>query len=243
MSDHDHAHAHSSHGHSHDYASANREFFDKEAHNTDDRPSHVAITKTIISAMREEYPDLFNEDTTTVLDYACGTGVFSRELCQYIKSVVGVDISSGSVDVYNTRASNQGLTPEEMKAICAELKGNAQELDGAKFDIAVCSMSYHHFADVDAITRTLAFFLKPGGSLLVADVMADEKHQDEEKPPEIFPEHVRHVVAHHGGFDEAEMRRIFEGAGLGQFQFKKGVPGKMHSKNVRLFVARGVKPA
>ncbi|EMD34311.1 hypothetical protein CERSUDRAFT_107518 [Gelatoporia subvermispora B] len=193
--------------------------------------------------MLEEHPDLFNEETTTVLDYACGTGVFSRELCQHVQSIVGVDISSGSVDKYNTRASNQGLVPEEMKAVCVELKGEARELNGAKFDLVVCSMSYHHFADVDAVTRTLTYFLKPGGSLLVADVMAKEEDMEKDKSLEIFPEHVQHVVAHHGGFDEAKMRRTFEGAGLEHFGFKKGVPGKMHGKNVHLFVARGVKQA
>ena len=39
------------------------------------------------------------------------------------------------VDQYNTRVSNQGIPPEEMRAICLELKGTGDELDGTKFDI------------------------------------------------------------------------------------------------------------
>lgn len=66
-------------------------------------------------------------------------GAFSRELCQYVKSIVGVDISPNAVDEYNRRVSNQGITPEEMKAVCTTLKGTDDELDGTKFDVvAVC---------------------------------------------------------------------------------------------------------
>ena len=66
-------------------------------------------------------------------------GLVSQQLCQYVKSVVGVDISQASVDLYNTQASNQGLGPEEMRAVCTELKGEPDELNGLKFDIIVVS--------------------------------------------------------------------------------------------------------
>lgn len=63
----------------------------------------------------------------------------SQQLCQYVKSVVGVDISQASVDLYNAQAANQGLEPEEMRAVCTELKGEPGELSGIKFDVIVVS--------------------------------------------------------------------------------------------------------
>ena len=39
----------------------------------------------------------------------------------------------------STQASNQGLAPEEMRAVCTELKGEPDELSGLKFDIIVVS--------------------------------------------------------------------------------------------------------
>lgn len=36
-----------------------------------------------------------------------------------------------------SRVSNQGIPPEEMSAVCAELKGQEGELDGLKFDVVV----------------------------------------------------------------------------------------------------------
>ncbi len=50
-------------------------------------------------------------------------GMVSRQMAPYAKQIVGVDISQGLVDEFNLRAKNQGLNPDEMKAICVQLKG------------------------------------------------------------------------------------------------------------------------
>ena len=74
------------------------------------------------------------------------TGAFSRGLCQYVKSIVGVDISQNAVDEYNRRVTNQGLLPEEMKAVCATLKGTDDELDGMKFDVVAVNTVFAPYA-------------------------------------------------------------------------------------------------
>lgn len=71
--------------------------------------------------------------------FSCLSGLISRELAPYAKSIVGIDISQSMVDCYNRKVFNQGIPPEEMKAVCAELRGEAEELGGLKFDvITVC---------------------------------------------------------------------------------------------------------
>lgn len=35
-------------------------------------------------------------------------------------------------------------------------------------------MAYHHFVSIDDITKTLLFFLKPGGTLLIADLVRSQ---------------------------------------------------------------------
>ena len=67
--------------------------------------------------------------------------MISRELAPYAKSIVGVDISQIMVDHYNQKVSDQGILPEEMKAVCTELKGGEEELDGLKFDVITVSRS------------------------------------------------------------------------------------------------------
>jgi len=149
---------------------------------------------------------------------------------------VGVDISEAMVKQYNRRVEDQGIPPEEMQAFCTELKGTAEELDGVKFDVIVCASAYHHFESIEDVTRTLAFFLKPGGSLMVSDIL---KPSNED---EVFQHGSHaHIVAHKGGFKEADMRKAFDAAELQDMSFDKVTSGGKHGRNIDFFLAKGVK--
>jgi predicted TPR repeat methyltransferase len=63
-------------------------------------------------------------------------GQVSRALAPYVAQLVGVDISPRMVEVYNTRASTQGLEPHEMRAV-----SSLAELQQQRFDLAVVSHS------------------------------------------------------------------------------------------------------
>ncbi|OSD02116.1 S-adenosyl-L-methionine-dependent methyltransferase [Trametes coccinea BRFM310] len=231
----------------HDFAAANRTYFDEHARGCSGGDHHRhhhhgeearKLGRRNVAAMRSAYPLLFDEDTTEVLDYACGVGMLSQALCPHVKSIVGVDISQASVDQYNANASNQGLTPDEMKAVCTELRGEAGELDDAKFDVVVCCASYHHFPSIEQTTRVLAHFLKPGGSLLVTDIRAAPDGRV------LFKETHHHIVPHKHGFTEDMIRTAFDGTGLINFEMKDAFKAKMTAtgEDTMWFVARGVKP-
>lgn len=231
-----HIHGHQGHEHNHNFSSANEAFFNDQAETYDNKPQAQEFARRISKAVRETYPSLWDEDQTTLLDYACGPGLTSRELCPYVKSVVGVDISQGMVDRYNLRVANQGIPPEEMKAVKVELKGDGTELDGAKFDIIICIAGYHHFASVDETTRILSSFLKPGGSLLIADVFNDGSGKE---PMGDFG----HVAPHTAGFTEEEMKKLVEGAGLEDFKFTIAIPdARMLDNKLQIFLAKAVRP-
>ena len=51
--------------------------------------------------------------------------------------IIIVSFTQLQVKQYNLRVENQGIPLEEMRAVCAELKGTAEELDGLKFDVIV----------------------------------------------------------------------------------------------------------
>jgi len=183
---------------------------------------------------------VLDEDATSVLDYACGSGQISRALAPYVGQLVGVDISPRMVEVYNARANAQGLEPHEMRAIGSldELATQQQQQQQC-FDIAVCSMAYHHFASVQDVTRELAKHIKPGGTLAVADIARVEA--DEGERP-ILADH-GHIVAHTRGFPEAEMRALFEGAGLENIVFDPFMSAKRLGRDIQFFLATGTKPA
>ncbi|RPD55677.1 S-adenosyl-L-methionine-dependent methyltransferase [Lentinus tigrinus ALCF2SS1-6] len=260
--EHEHEHEHKDD----DFAAANKAYFDAHADKVEEmHPEWRAATRKQVDAMRAEWPGLFDGERTAALDFACGIGLVSEALLAtgYVKSVVGVDISQASVDRYNALAARLEYAPEKMKAVCAELKGDPDELDGAKFDIVVvrtvplpfspsttvhvgnelqCCASYHHIASIDATTRVLASFLKPGGSLLITDLKAEADNR------ELVPEAHHSTVPHTRGIAEARLRETFKGAGLGEFVMKDaGQEDMTHWGRERVqvtwFVARGVKPA
>ncbi|KAF9254216.1 S-adenosyl-L-methionine-dependent methyltransferase [Marasmius fiardii PR-910] len=152
-----------------DIATANKAYFDAHSHSYDDIPFVIKTTKEIGASIIETVP--FSKEYTTVLEYACGTGLVSNELIPHCKSLIGVDISEGMIGQFVKRFEKQSLPPTKVRGICQELKGEQGELDGQTFDIVVCSMAYHHFdpQNLQNITNILASFLKPEGYLAVID--------------------------------------------------------------------------
>jgi len=151
--------------------------------------------------------------------------------------------------VYNTRASMQGLEAHEMRAV-----SSLAELQQQRFDLAVCSMAYHHFPSVEQVTRDIVEYLKPGGMLAVADIAARVHvhaadgdgvgvNESESEAPAIIPAEYEHLVSHTRGFTEEHMRALFEGAGLVSFAFDQFTSAKWHGRDIDFFLATGTKPA
>ncbi|KAJ4471815.1 S-adenosyl-L-methionine-dependent methyltransferase [Lentinula edodes] len=214
------------------FISANKHHFDSEhvSQKHDEQPLHAEMARRIGKALLKAYP--FDDENTTVLDFACGTGLDlyclnSRVLAPYVKSIVGVDISQEMVDRYNKRVENQGIPHEEMRAICIPEQLLTHANDNVGFDVAICCMSYHHFPSISFITRTLSSLLKPGGHLYIADVESipikstphgpdNSNKQSASDLEAIFPDGAcdAGVVTHKYGFSELEMKDVFVQAGL-----------------------------
>lgn len=108
-------------------------------------------------------------------------------------------------------------------------------------------MAYHHFASPQAYTKTLAYYLKPGGKLLVADLMPTSAFD----APGVS-ERIHAAVPHQKGFTESVMREMFEGAGLVDFKYTKVWRGPApmpdadipeEDRMIDVFLAEGAKPA
>ena len=72
----------------------------------------------------------------------------SRHLAPYTHKIVGVDISQEMVDYYNQRVFNQGIPPDQMRALCIQLTGADTDLDGQKFDVIVVRTPTSHLSDL-----------------------------------------------------------------------------------------------
>lgn len=104
-------------------------------------------------------------------------------------------------------------------------------------------MAYHHFASVQDVTRELVEYLKPSGTLAVADIARVEADDDKGETETPIMAQYAHIVAHTRGFTEAETRALFEGAGLEDIVFDRFTSAKREGRDVQFFLATGTKPA
>ena len=183
--------------------------------------------------------ELSGSQAYRVLDYACGPGTMTNALRSHAVEYLGVDLSQNMVNSYNSRFSSEA-DGELLNA--RAVVGNILDEEGshafsspesANFDLAVVGMAFHHFEDVELVTKRLANRLKPGGIFLVLDFVT---HAKEDSP-------AAHTISHHG-FGEHEVRKIFAGAGLVDIGFME-MDGQVQMKSISPrtpFLARGRKP-
>ena len=72
--------------------------------------------------------------------------------------------------------------------------------------------------------------------------MLDTLRRGDAPPAQEIPEEFRAAVAHVGGFTEAQMREVFEAAGLVEFEFGEAMTKTIMGREQTLFIAKGASP-
>ena len=103
------------------------------------------------------------------VDLGAGTGFVTMALAPLVDSVLAIDISPAMAGAVAERAADAGLA--NVSAEVADLKDFA--LPPAEADLIVSSYALHHLADADkrALAARAAQWLRPGGRLVIADMM------------------------------------------------------------------------
>lgn len=103
-----------------------------------------------------------------VLDVACGTGVlFPFYLSRGVRSVTAIDISPRMAEI-----AGRKVQKDPISVLC----GDAESYDfGRQFDCAVIYNALPHFPDPSRLIRSLAEWIRPGGTLTVAHGMSAEE--------------------------------------------------------------------
>ena len=99
-----------------------------------------------------------------------------------------------------------------------------------------CASAYHHFESIEDVTKALVSYLKPGGTLIVVDLVQPEDARDLD---ELFPDHDGTIVAHRGGFREETIVQTFQRANLEGIEFRPVVNVKKKGQALHLFLAQG----
>ncbi|HET6667876.1 MAG TPA: class I SAM-dependent methyltransferase [Intrasporangium sp.] len=177
--------------------------FDDEAATWDDDPEHERRQVAVARAIKEAV-DLSPQ--MSALDVGGGTGRLSILLADQVGSVVVTDPSSGMVRVAHERIETAGLG-DRLRAVQADL--TTDRLDGT-YDVVWSSMALHHVQDLDALLRSVAGLLVPGGRLLIADL--------DEDPDGAFHADKVDFDGHHG-FDRQRLAEQLARAGFGEVGF------------------------
>ena len=129
----------------------------------------------------------------SVLDIGCGSGRLLRKVHDSWPQahLFGVDPAQAMLEVARQ------LTPEARFSIGS---GEALPLEDASVDLALSTISFHHWQDQAAGLREVARVLRPGGSFLLADFT--------------FPTWLVWLLPRSRFHSAAQMRALFEQAGL-----------------------------
>lgn len=98
----------------------------------------------------------------------CGAGHASFAAAHQVKQVVAYDLSAQMLDVVAQAAKEKGLDN------IATRQGYAESLpfEDGSFDVVISRYSAHHWHDVGRALREVNRVLKPGGVVIVMDVMS-----------------------------------------------------------------------
>jgi ubiquinone/menaquinone biosynthesis C-methylase UbiE len=141
-----------------------REAFTRQAATFEDERLNVAFTSGLpwLLSYVEPRPD------DVVADVAAGTGIVSRALAPGVSRVTAVDSTSAMLEEGRQRAAEEGHRNLEFVAGSAE----HLPLSDAAFTLVVTRFSLHHFADPAPAVAEMVRVLRPGGRLVVKDLVA-----------------------------------------------------------------------
>ena len=159
------------------------------------------------------------DDRWEVGDLGCGTGQVALSLAPFVSRVVAVDESPEMLEAAWRRLG--GVSNVEVRR--GELE--ALPLSAGSLDAVVLMLVLPYLAEPAAVLDEVARVLRPGGRLLVADMMAHDR--------EAYRERLGHVWL---GFPEGQLRQWVEGAGLSGFRYVP-LPGDPEARGPAMFAA------
>ena len=158
-----------------------------------------------------------------VADLGCGTGQTTAALAPFVGRVIAVDESSAML-----AAARRRLVDRDQVEVRS---GRLEDLpiDDAELDAAILSLVLHFVVDPAAVFAEAARTIRPGGRLLVVDMVPHER------------EDYRSTMGHLWlGFDATQLTEWLERAGFGDVRIVP-LPPDPQAKGPGLFTARAVR--
>jgi 2-polyprenyl-3-methyl-5-hydroxy-6-metoxy-1,4-benzoquinol methylase len=109
------------------------------------------------------------DEAASWVDVACGPGVVSRAMAGRVGSVSGIDLTPAMVEEAEKRARDEGVDNVGFAI------GDATSLEfaDAAFDGAITRLSLHHVPLPGRVVAEMARVVRPGGTVVLSDIVAD----------------------------------------------------------------------
>jgi 2-polyprenyl-3-methyl-5-hydroxy-6-metoxy-1,4-benzoquinol methylase len=106
-----------------------------------------------------------------VADFGCGTGTLSVAIARWARRVWAIDQNPEALAHARERAAREGRT--NIQFLCEDL--HCLSLPSGERELVVISQSLHHVESPAAVLAEAARLLKPGGKLVVLELMPHEE--------------------------------------------------------------------
>lgn len=163
-------------------------------------------------------------DRWTVADLGCGAGDLTAALAPHVHKVIAVDESPEMLTAASERLArfeNVDVRPGRLEEI---------PIGDGELDAATVMLVLHHVASPQAVLSEAARCLRPGGRLLLVDMLPHEREK--------FRGDMGHVWL---GFDRQRIEQWLESAKLERVRFSTLTP-QPDAQGPSLFAASAAKP-
>jgi ubiquinone/menaquinone biosynthesis C-methylase UbiE len=151
--------------------SSNQKYFNSKSANYDEDCSSLSIDTFEI--IMEHLESQLSTQTTSVLNFGCGTGSLEAQLKDKVHHITGLDISQGMVDQMNEKI-RKGQWPNVTTIVGDILSPSFQSIQTGSFDLILSCFTFHHLHDIKNIGEKLLQYLKPNGFFCLVDLAFDE---------------------------------------------------------------------
>lgn len=123
----------------------------------------LATVRSVLLAAAAERPGAL------AIDLGCGSGEVSVPLARHFDRVIAVDVSPAMIRLLGDRAAAAGVTTIDAREAALE----KLDLPVGCADLVVSNYALHHLHDTDKarLVRQAAGWLRPGGRLIISDMM------------------------------------------------------------------------
>ena len=171
--------------------------FDTDAAQWDENPGRVKLTNAIADKIIEK---INPNNSQTVLDFGCGTGLLSLRIAPLVKHLTGLDSSQGMLDVLAKKA--EALGHKNVDTLFLDISGT--EVLDRKFDLITSAMALHHVKETVNLLRKFHDALNLGGHCAITDLDTEDGSFHGDNSAGVF----------HKGFDRNELCSLFREAGF-----------------------------